>query len=201
MLPVAEAPKHDATRRSDLRWGVVERIAASQHLKSSPRLCQFLLYVAECAIREAPEEATEQQIGIRVFGRPPGYNSSEDSIVRTHARLLRQKLEAYFAEEGVGEKFIVEMPKGHYLPVFVDRPASSPAATKPRAEQAAETAHVAVPEAAALRLDSSKAKRLLSWCPPLELDAALSATVRWFRDLREGADARAVTVGQIETLA
>jgi hypothetical protein len=151
MLPVAEAPKHDATRRSDLRWGVVERIAASQHLKSSPRLCQFLLYVAECAIREAPEEATEQQIGIRVFGRPPGYNSSEDSIVRTHARLLRQKLEAYFAEEGVGEKFIVEMPKGHYLPVFVDRPASSPAATKPRAEQAAETAHVAVPEAAVSR--------------------------------------------------
>jgi CDP-glucose 4,6-dehydratase len=60
---------------------------------------------------------------------------------------------------------------------------------------------LAVPEAAALRLDSSKAKRLLSWCPPLELDAALSATVRWFRDLREGADARAVTVGQIETLA
>lgn len=90
-------------------------------MKSSQRLCQFLFYVAECAIREAPEEATEQQIGIRVFGRPPGYNSSEDSIVRTHARLLRQKLELYFAQEGATEKIGVEMPKGHYLPIFQPR--------------------------------------------------------------------------------
>jgi hypothetical protein len=100
---------------------MVERIVSSQHFKSSTRLCQFLLYVAECAIRESPEEATEQQIGIRVFGRPPGYNSSEDSIVRSHARLLRQKLESYFAQEGIAEPIVVEMPKGHYLPVFTPR--------------------------------------------------------------------------------
>jgi hypothetical protein len=106
---------------NDERWLVVERVAASQHLKSSARLCQFLFYVAECAIRGVPEEATEQQIGIRVFGRPPGYNSSEDSIVRTHARLLRQKLTAYFAEEGRTEKIEVEVPKGHYLPIFRTR--------------------------------------------------------------------------------
>jgi hypothetical protein len=138
MAHVADAPKYDATHRSDGRWTVVERIAASQHLKSSPRLCQFLFYVAECAIREAPEEATEQQIGIRVFGRPPGYNSSEDSIVRTHARLLRQKLEAYFAEEGLTEKLIVEMPKGHYLPVFLERPESAPAAPNSSMQQPAD---------------------------------------------------------------
>ena len=77
-----------------------------------------MLYVTECAIREAPEEATEQQIGINVFQRLPGYNSSEDSIVRTHARLLRQKLAAYFAAEGTSEELVIEIPKGHYLPVF-----------------------------------------------------------------------------------
>jgi len=147
MVQVADAPKHDATHRSDGRWPVVERIAASQHLKSSPRLCQFLFYVAECAIREAPEEATEQQIGIRVFGRPPGYNSSEDSIVRTHARLLRQKLEAYFAEEGLAEKVIVEMPKGHYLPVFLERPEVATVALNHTEAQTSEALHV--PEAAA----------------------------------------------------
>src|ERR1019366_504300 len=111
---------------NDERWLVVERVAASQHLKSSARLCQFLFYVAECAIRGVPEEATEQQIGIRVFGRPPGYNSSEDSIVRTHARLLRQKLTAYFADEGVSETIVVEMPKGHYLPIFRSRLETDP---------------------------------------------------------------------------
>jgi hypothetical protein len=96
----------------------VQRIASSQLLKSSSRLRDFLLYVGECAIRDAPEEATEQQIGIHVFGRAPGYNSSEDSIVRTHARLLRQKLTEYFTGEGAAEQIIVEIPKGHYLPIF-----------------------------------------------------------------------------------
>ncbi len=114
-------PKSEIIARTDPRWALVERIVSSQHFKASPRLCQFLQYVADCAIRESPEEATEQQIGIRVFGRPPGYNSSEDSIVRTHARLLRQKLESYFAQEGVTERILVEMPKGHYLPVFTHR--------------------------------------------------------------------------------
>lgn len=111
----------DARIAGDPRWALVNRVTSSQHLKSSPRLCEFLFYVAKCAIRDAPEDATEQQIGIRVFGRAPGYNSSEDSIVRTHARLLRQKLTAYFAEEGAAEPLVMDVPKGHYLPVFHKR--------------------------------------------------------------------------------
>jgi hypothetical protein len=115
------APEISSEVQGDARWVLIERITASQHLKSSPRLRDFLFYVADCAIREAPEEATEQQIGIRIFHRHPGYNSSEDSIVRTHARLLRQKLAGYFAEEGIGEEFVVDIPKGHYVPVFHPR--------------------------------------------------------------------------------
>jgi hypothetical protein len=105
----------------DPRWSVIERAASSQHLKSSARLREFLFYVSECALLDVPGEATEQQIGIHVFGRTPGYNSSEDSIVRTHARLLRQKLTAYFEHEGADEEILVEVPKGHYLPIFTPR--------------------------------------------------------------------------------
>ena len=78
-----------------------------------------MLHVTACAIRETPEDATEQQIGIQVFQRSPGFNSSEDSIVRSHARLLRLKLSAYFSAEGASEPLIIEIPKGHYLPVFL----------------------------------------------------------------------------------
>jgi hypothetical protein len=117
------SPESRAWESTDPRWELVQRIASSQLLKSSSRLRDFLIYVGECAIRDAPEEATEQQIGIHVFGRAPGYNSSEDSIVRTHARLLRQKLAEYFSGEGATEKIIVEIPKGHYLPIF--RPTDS----------------------------------------------------------------------------
>lgn len=111
-------PDISAKAQEDGRWAVIERVALSQHLRSSARLRQFLFFVADCAIRNAPEEVTEQQIGVRIFHRSPGYNSSEDSIVRTHARLLRQKLAAYFADEGRDEPTIVDIPKGHYLPAF-----------------------------------------------------------------------------------
>jgi hypothetical protein len=115
----------------DPRWALVLRVASSQHFKSSPRLRDFLLYVADCAIRDAPEDATEQQIGMHVFQRAAGYNSSEDSIVRSHARILRQKLAAYFAAEGALEKLRIDVPKGHYLLVFSS--AHPPAELQPSA--------------------------------------------------------------------
>ena len=126
-----DSHKTNEVLQRDPRWNVVERVAASPHLKASLRLQEFLFYIAECAIREVPGDATEQQIGIHVFHRNPGYNSSEDSIVRTHARLLRQKLAAYFANEGAHEEIIVNVPKGHYLPVFTVRSEQVPGATTP----------------------------------------------------------------------
>jgi hypothetical protein len=103
----------------DERWELAQRVIESSCLASSARLRDFLLHVTACAIRETPEEATEQQIGIQVFGRSPGFNSSEDSIVRSNARLLRLKLSAYFNDEGASEPLIIEIPKGHYLPIFL----------------------------------------------------------------------------------
>jgi hypothetical protein len=138
------AHKVSGDASQDERWALIKRIADSPHFRASARLREFLYYIADCAVRHAPEDATEQQIGFRVFNRAPGYNSSEDSIVRTHARLLRQKLAGYFAEEGRDEPLIVEVPKGHYLPVFVRR--EDPRAS---AEQEPEVAVVARPEVAA----------------------------------------------------
>jgi hypothetical protein len=92
-----------------------------------------LLYVCQCALNEQPEAATEQQIGIHVFDRQPGYSPGEDNVVRSQARLLRWKLEQYFAGEGKDEPLIISIPKGQYLAVFEERPAvaSSDAANAP----------------------------------------------------------------------
>jgi hypothetical protein len=107
--------------KPDQRCTLVERVLASNQFKASLRLREFLRYVADCAVNQSPEAATEQQIGVHVFNRVPGYNSSEDSIVRTHARLLRQRLAEYFSNEGSAEPIIIEVPKGHYLPIFRPR--------------------------------------------------------------------------------
>jgi hypothetical protein len=119
MKTVLEHHLEDAQFEGDLRWELVQRVVESPYLIGSARLRDFLLHVTACAIRETPEEATEQQIGIQVFQRSPGFNSSEDSIVRSQARLLRRKLAAYFKAEGASEPLIIEIPKGHYLPVFL----------------------------------------------------------------------------------
>jgi hypothetical protein len=116
---------------NDSRLTLIERVIASNQFRSSLRLREFLLYIADCSLKETPEAATEQQIGVHVFQRPPGYNSSEDSIVRTHARLLRQKLAEYFATDGASEPMIIEVPKGHYLPLFRLRQSDPPPAPIP----------------------------------------------------------------------
>jgi hypothetical protein len=97
---------------------LARRVASAPQLHGSLKLREFFLYVVDCALREVPEEATEQHIGVHVFHRPPGYSSGDDSIVRSQARLLRAKLAAYFAAEGIHEPIIIEIPKGQYLPVF-----------------------------------------------------------------------------------
>jgi hypothetical protein len=122
MKTVLEHHLEAARFEGDLRWELVQRIVQSPHLIGSARLRDFLLHVTTCAIRDTPEDATEQQIGIQVFQRSPGFNSSEDSIVRSQARLLRLKLAAYFKAEGASEPLVIEIPKGHYLPVFLPSP-------------------------------------------------------------------------------
>ena len=76
--------------------------------------------MCECASTGREGEINEQQIGI-VFGRSPGYNSNEDSVVRSQARLLRSRLELYFQHEGREEALEIRIPKGSYIPHFEPR--------------------------------------------------------------------------------
>lgn len=113
------------------------RVANSHHLQSSPKLREFFLYVVDCALRKTPGDATEQQIGVHVFHRKPGYNSGDDSIVRTQARLLRTKVNAYFADQGRFEPIVIEIPKGQYFPVFTAASDVAPASQPSSAGSAA----------------------------------------------------------------
>ncbi|HEY4046783.1 MAG TPA: hypothetical protein VGM27_07955 [Acidobacteriaceae bacterium] len=154
----------------DPRWALVQRVIASEAFRTTARLRNFLLYIADCALRDAPEAATEQHIGIHVFGRQPGYNSSEDSIVRTHARLLRLKLDGYFAKEGAGEELIVEIPKGHYLPVFRAKDISSGVRPVKRSDEVQVENQLSQPQTIPQRGRPAKA---LGWNPPVLVMAAL----------------------------
>jgi hypothetical protein len=102
---------------------LLDRIAASRTFHRSPRLREVLLDIGEKTLAGRTRELSEQLIGVRVFGRDATYNPAEDTIVRSSARQLRQKLAEYFATEGRDETLVMEIPKGGYVAAFLPRPA------------------------------------------------------------------------------
>jgi hypothetical protein len=98
-----------------------ERILASQVFRRSPRLSALLRYLAEHSLNDEHNLLSEQQVGIAVFGRHPGYNATEDSVVRVQVHNLRERLAEYFAGEGAWEAVVATIPKGKYCLIFAPR--------------------------------------------------------------------------------
>jgi hypothetical protein len=95
-------------------------VAESELFRKSPRLREFLLYVAKHTLEDRLSEVREQVIAERIFNRKPE-QSGQDSIVRAEARNLRKRLELYFVTEGCNEPVIIVMPRGGYSLAFVSR--------------------------------------------------------------------------------
>jgi hypothetical protein len=102
----------------DARWQLAQQIVDSPQFIRAPRLSQFLLYIVSKSVQGRAHEVTEQQIGVHVFGRPHGYRTSDDNIVRSYARQLRKRLSEYFASQGIESPLHIEIPLGGYLPLF-----------------------------------------------------------------------------------
>jgi hypothetical protein len=106
---------------SALRSGALER---------APRLQRFLRHIAEMTLRGDGERIHEHLIAQEVFDRDASYSPTEDSIVRRQAHALRAKLERFYAGEGRHHSVLIELPVGHYVPVFRYRTATAKAGTE-----------------------------------------------------------------------
>jgi hypothetical protein len=100
---------------------LVERVAGSATFEKSQRLRQLLLYLCRSALASPPVPIAEQDIGVNVFGRSPGYDSANDTLARVQVSQLRKKLQLHFAVEGRDERVVIDLPKGSYTPVFLAR--------------------------------------------------------------------------------
>jgi hypothetical protein len=100
------------------RRALIDRVAASSQFSRSARLRDFLLYVGRESLKDGVQEIHELEIGVRVFGRSPSYDRSQDNIVRVNATELRRRIDAYFGGEGAAEPLIFSIPRGGYRPVF-----------------------------------------------------------------------------------
>lgn len=100
------------------RWSLIERVAGSEQFSRSARLRELLLFIGKQSLKQDSHSIHEQEIGIRVFGRSPSYDRSQDNIVRVNATELRKRVNAYFAGVGAKESLVFEIPRGAYKPVF-----------------------------------------------------------------------------------
>ncbi len=112
-------------------WALLERVAASPHLRRAPRLRELLFYLGRRSLKDGCFQVHEQEIGVDVFGRPQTYDTSADNIVRANATELRKRIEAYFGTEGSDEALIMEIPRWSYIPVFRHREAESTGSSDP----------------------------------------------------------------------
>ena len=96
----------------------VGRILSSALFRNSKRFPVFLRYTVEHALTSA-EPLKERTIGHEVFGRDPGYDTSQDPVVRMTATEVRKRLAQYYQlPEHAGETVIGYQP-GSYVPEFL----------------------------------------------------------------------------------
>ena len=96
----------------------VERILQSRAMQGSENLKSFLRFVTTKSIDQSTDQLKEYTIATEVFGRSNDFSPRIDSVVRVQASRLRHKLHEYYENEGRTDKIVVELPKGHYCPVF-----------------------------------------------------------------------------------
>jgi hypothetical protein len=163
--------KNSSQRGADRRFALMHAVLESRSFAKSTRLAQFLKFICTLAIEEKTGEINEQQIGIHVFARSPAYSASDDSIVRSQARLLRQHLEEYFDHEAPSTPLIITIPKGGYVPVFEPRNLHS---TTPSGESApAGEAGSVLPSS--VSANAKESSRVTFWhYPKLYLAAAFA---------------------------
>jgi len=100
----------------------LDRICNSPSFHRSEWSSKFLRYVCDLTLRGEASRINQYLIGSEVFHRGADYSTHEDSIVRRQAHALRQKLAAYYAQEGRGDPIHIELPVGQYVPVFQRQP-------------------------------------------------------------------------------
>ncbi len=94
------------------------KLLHSRALNGSDSLRSFLRFVVEKAAENQESQLKEYVIATEVFGRSGDYNPRIDSTVRVQAGRLRTKLSEYYATEGKDDKVLIDLPKGHYTPIF-----------------------------------------------------------------------------------
>ena len=98
--------------------GELRRILGNKLFSNSPKKTRFLEFVCEQTFVGNGDKLNEYQIGVEVYERGVDFNPQKDPIVRVQAYEIRRLLKRYYEQEGNTSPIRMELPAGHYIPVF-----------------------------------------------------------------------------------
>ena len=97
----------------------LDEALSSPIFAGSKRTQDFLRLVVGHTLEGRQDGLHERMIGAELFGRPIGYDTGNDSVVRVRASEVRKKLSQYYSQQAGSPPAVrIELQSGSYVPVF-----------------------------------------------------------------------------------
>lgn len=104
----------------------LESVLGSSHFKNSKRCQALLRYTVEAVLTGRSAILKERVVGVEALGRDPGYDTTQDAVVRNVAIEVRKRLAQYYLEASHDSSLRIELPAGSYVPEFAVEPPKPP---------------------------------------------------------------------------
>jgi hypothetical protein len=130
-------------KRAEVRRQL-DRLLENPHFSHSKRFPSFLRFIVQEHLEGRGDQLKERTLGIEVFGRNAGYDTTSDPIVRVTAAEIRKRIAQYYQDATDPNELRISLPPGSYVPQF-DWPRSivpAPASSSPLAITSSEDAAV-----------------------------------------------------------
>ena len=98
----------------------LDRIMSSPDFVAGKKLGKFLSYVVAQALNGHPDKIGQYTIAVEALGYSKTFDPTIIPNIRVLARRLRRALGQYYLTHGPQDPIRIDIPKGGYIPVFLD---------------------------------------------------------------------------------
>jgi adenylate cyclase len=104
---------------------VLGRVLGHPEFLASEKRREFLKFVVEETLAGRADQIHGYTVATAVFGRGADFDPGNDPIVRIEAGKLRRELERYYLVAGGEDPIRIDIPKGRYVPLFIEQSGSA----------------------------------------------------------------------------
>src|ERR1700733_8578308 len=96
----------------------LDRLLENSHFTNSKRFPSFLRFIVQEELEGRGDQLKERTLGIEVFGRHSGYDTTSDPIVRGTAAEIRKRIAQYYQNTESPDELRISLLPGSYIPHF-----------------------------------------------------------------------------------